>query len=160
MLLQKIMKFMIPMSLLAASKFSYSDTKLPYDLYLNKTEIPDNVLFLYDNSITFSNLADNQRYKLDSDISRWQVEKYKNGAKPGEIVEDLYIKNVPLRLNNIKGHLVESSLFYYYPRNNILAQRLVIFKMSYHDIDDDNEVTTIFFKIVTFNEEFSKTCKK
>ena len=34
--------------------------------------------------------------------------KYKNGSKPGEVSEDIYVKNVPLRLNNIAGHLVES----------------------------------------------------
>ena len=98
---------MIPLSLLAASKFSFSDKKYLFDQYMNKTEIPDNVLFLYDNNISIIfNATENQRYTADSDILRWQVENYKNGLKPDEIDENFFAENVP-RLKTIAGHLVE-----------------------------------------------------
>ena len=111
MLLQKIIKFMIPLSLLAASKFYYSDTKLPYDQYMNKMEIPDNVLFLYDNtiSIVFPEV-ENQRYMDDADILRSQVERYKNGLKPDEIDEDFFFDEDFLNVKRVKtiaGHLIE-----------------------------------------------------
>ena len=99
---------MIPISLLAASNYTYSQTKLPYDQYIDKTKISNKILFLYDNSIALPNLTENERHSDGSDILRWQVDKYKNGSKPGEVSEDIYVKNVPLRLNNIAGHLVES----------------------------------------------------
>ena len=102
---------MIPLSLLAASKFYYSDTKLPYDQYMNKMEIPDNVLFLYDNtiSIVFPEV-ENQRYMDDADILRSQVERYKNGLKPDEIDEDFFFDEDFLNVKRVKtiaGHLIE-----------------------------------------------------
>jgi hypothetical protein len=84
-----------------------------FDQFMDETEISDEVLFLYDNSVTFTNVKDNQRYNNDSEILRWQVEKYKNGTIPGKIAEDFFAKNLPLKLNSIAGHLVESSLFSY-----------------------------------------------
>ena len=69
-------------------EFSYPVRNLINDQFMDKTEISNEVLFLYDNSINFTNVKDNERYDGDSEILRWQVEKYKNGAKPGKVVED------------------------------------------------------------------------
>jgi hypothetical protein len=102
---------MIPISLLAASKYSYSTTKLPYDQYMNKTAIPNELLFLYDNSLTLSNSTYNQRLSFDSDVLRWQVENYKNGLKPYKKAKDLLNKNRLPRLATVTGYLVEISLF-------------------------------------------------
>ena len=100
------MKLMIPISLLLASKYFNSNTKLPYDQFSDETEIPDNVLFLYDNNITFPNLKEYDRFDDDKDISRWQVENYKTGVQSGEM-DDSFVKNISVRLNNIAGQLVE-----------------------------------------------------
>ena len=97
---------MIPISLLLASKYSYSNTKLPYDQYFDNTKIADDVLFLYDNSITFPNLMDNDRFHDGEDILRLQVENYKTGVQPGDI-DDSFVKSIPVRLINIAGQLVE-----------------------------------------------------
>ena len=111
LLLQKILKFMIPLSILAASKFSYSDTKLPYDHYMNKTAISKKLLVLYDNSLILSNSTYNQRINFDSDVLRWQVENYKNGSKPNKNPKDLFNQDQPPRFTTVKGHLVEVTLF-------------------------------------------------
>ena len=100
------MKFMIPISLLLASKYSYSNTKLPYDHFFDKTKIADDVLYLYDNSITIPNLTDNDRFHDGKDILRLQVENYKTGVQPGKI-DDSFVKSIPVRLNNIAGQSVE-----------------------------------------------------
>jgi hypothetical protein len=102
---------MIPISLLVASKYSYSDIKLPYHQYIDVTEIPDEVLFLYDNSINISNSNDYGRYNDQADILRWQVETYKSGAKPEEFDEQLFAENVPRKLITIKEYLVEIIIF-------------------------------------------------
>ena len=113
------MKFMIPISLLLASKYSYSDTKLPYDQFFDNTEIANDVLFLYDNSISFPYVEIFDRYDDDKDILRWQVEKYKTGVKPGEL-DDFFVKNIRARLTNIAGQLVKS----FFSNNTFLSNEL------------------------------------